>query len=220
MKPSQTVLTTIFLLVAGVLTASIFFIYSTGTAAGSARQQVVSEISILNHLGQVISTLKDAETGQRGYLLTGQESYLQPYQTAVASFTAELDGIRKLATNGNVLASSFDNFDRLSKEKMAELAQTIQIRREQGFDAALAVVNSGQGKRTMDDLRAEMEKMMAAEREKLSQANRTADLASLRGTIAALIAGFFGLGITAVCYRRIGDEMKIREQNAVEIARQ
>lgn len=117
-------------------------------------------------LESTLSTLKDAETGQRGYLLTGEERYLKPYNNAIAQINQRLQALKQPA----ILSSQqFQFLDHSVKAKFAELDQTIQLRRTQGFDAALRVVRAGYGKQIMDDIRQQISAIEAQKYQTLQQ---------------------------------------------------
>jgi CHASE3 domain sensor protein len=101
----------------------------------------------------LLSLLKDAETGQRGYLLTGEESYLEPYKAALTAIKAKLDYVKKLTGDNPDQQRRLAAITPLIDKKLAELKQTIDLRRVQGFDAALKVVLTNEGKTYMDQMR-------------------------------------------------------------------
>src|SRR5436190_6784369 len=82
-----------FLFAVGVLATSILVTYFIGAAAIESSRRVARERSILQDLENLISSLKDAETGQRGYLLTGDENYLEPYRDALARIRLEHEAL-------------------------------------------------------------------------------------------------------------------------------
>ena len=88
-------------------------------------------------LANLLSELKDAETGQRGYLLTGDESYLEPYEAASreikGTFTEVVNRTADNPSQQRLLASLSPLIDR----KLAELKETIELRRTQDLEAAL-----------------------------------------------------------------------------------
>ncbi len=108
---------------------------------------------VLGELRNLLSALQDAETGQRGYLLTGQESYLEPYNAAVGTAGQFIDELRRLTADNPNQQHRLDALQPLVTDKMSELRLTIDLRRNKGFEAALEAVQSGKGKQAMDDIR-------------------------------------------------------------------
>jgi len=118
-------------------------------------------------IGDTLSALQDAETGQRGYLLTGDLAYLVPYEQAkrvLPTFLARLRNARDSA--------ALAELDRAATAKLAELDQSVALFREAGLDAALAVVRGGEGKQEMDAARTALSRIDAAEAEALDRSQR------------------------------------------------
>jgi PAS domain S-box-containing protein len=111
----------------------------------------------------VLSILKDAETGQRGYLLTGDERYLEPYTRSHAVILEQIDRLRALAGAAGSRQEHLSAVAEASAAKLAELQQTITLRRQAGFEAALAVVKTDRGKAAMDRIRGELATIRADE---------------------------------------------------------
>jgi len=116
-------------------------------------QRLTETVATLRESAMVLSAMKDAETGQRGFLLTSTESYLDPYLAGKDSVYGRIDSLEKL------LADSPEELQRLKQlrqtvhEKIDELDLTISLKREGNSDAALAMVRTDRGKLTMDRIR-------------------------------------------------------------------
>lgn len=101
----------------------------------------------------LISILKDAETGQRGYLLTGDLRYLEPYQSAIEVIELKIKHLQQLTSDNPNQQKRLDAIESLSTAKLTELKQTIALRQQKGLPAALEVVRTHRGKQIMDELR-------------------------------------------------------------------
>ncbi|MDP2231803.1 PAS domain S-box protein [Methylotenera sp.] len=110
---------------------------------------------VLDKANALLSSLKDAETDQRGYLLTGDEAFLQPYLAARNSVGADLNELRKINSN-NTASIHLDAIAVLIDAKMQALAHLIELRRENKIAALTTEMRKGHGKRLMDSIRAEM----------------------------------------------------------------
>lgn len=130
--------------------------------------------------------LLDAETGQRGYLLTGDPTYLLPYSHAQQLLRNDLDTLQGLVGDNPVQASQLGTLRRLVGERLAEIERTLNVRRLEGFDAAQAVVMTHAGKITMDTIRAALDGM--AEEESRVRSMRIGGLARHQ---RAIRLGFF-----------------------------
>jgi PAS domain S-box-containing protein len=108
---------------------------------------------ILDSVQRLFSTVQDAETGQRGYLLTGEEKYLEPYYLAIQLASGETAKLRSLLTRPQDRPEDLTRLRAVLDEKLLELHRTIELRRSQGSQAALEVVLTGRGKHLMDQIR-------------------------------------------------------------------
>jgi len=101
----------------------------------------------------IISLLKDAETGQRGFIITGEENYLEPFNSAINKVYQQINSVVELTNDNPEQQESLVKLRILVNDKIEELNQTIELRRNDGFDAALNVVKSDLGKEIMDSIR-------------------------------------------------------------------
>ena len=114
---------------------------------------------VLRNIELVLGDLKDAETGQRGYLITGMENYLEPYNNALNNLEKDIDHLKKLTSDNIVQQQHIIKLKSLVSEKLNELDQTINLRRNDGFDAAHRIVVTDVGKKAMDEIRDVMGEM-------------------------------------------------------------
>ena len=105
----------------------------------------------------LLSTLKDAETGQRGYLLTGDAAYLEPYVAARARLDHDLQQLQAAPPGTPDRAKHIEMIRSLALAKLAELGLTVGLFQSGQADAALAIVRSNRGKETMDAVRIEVD---------------------------------------------------------------
>jgi CHASE3 domain sensor protein len=124
---------------------------------------------VLEKLESLSSDLKDAETGQRGYILTGKDRYLKPYFAAVSKVNPEIQTLRKLTADSPQQQKRLASLRPLVDQKFAELDQTISLRKDEGLEAAQQVVLTDQGKYLMDQIRRVIQEMEKEERDKLEQ---------------------------------------------------
>ncbi len=101
----------------------------------------------------LLSTLKDAETGQRGFLLTGKTEYLEPYYVAKTRLPVLIKDLKLLLLNDRVPLGHFAKAEPIIFERMSILDETIKLGIENRFPEALKIVKSDRGKNAMDQLR-------------------------------------------------------------------
>jgi methyl-accepting chemotaxis protein len=157
---------------------------------------------VRTELADLLSQLKDAETGQRGYLITGADNYLEPYQSAITAIKGVQDDVRRLTSDNPNQQRRLTALAPLIDAKLAELKQTIDLRRNEGLDAATKVVLSNVGKTTMDQIRAIVSDADQEERDLLKlrseEARASSDMTTtiivwggLAGTLAVAAIGWF-----------------------------
>jgi len=155
-------LAAILLVVAGAAT------YGRLAELREANRWVEHTLTVETSLAQALSLITDAETGQRGFLLTGQASYLEPYDAAVTRLPQRLERLRRLTSDNSGQQARVDALERLSRQKLAELSATVATHERGNSREALRVVLSGEGKRVMDEIRATVEAMHAEEAQLLT----------------------------------------------------
>lgn len=129
----------------------MFYVSESLLGAFIARRQ---STLVVNQISKIESLMQDAETGQRGFLLTGADSYLEPYTRATQQLSQTLRDLNNLANDGHTDKALLPSLGARIDEKLKELAQTIALRRSpEGFQAALDLVKTDQGKQSMDEIR-------------------------------------------------------------------
>jgi PAS domain S-box-containing protein len=136
-----------------ILAAASFLSYREWSAYQRSRPQILQTRAVLEQIGQVLTHITDAETGQRGFVLTGNAEYLREYSQAVRSLPAELNKLGALVADDAAPRSRVATLQGLISVKLAELKETVALRQNEGFQAALSVVETNRGKQTMDGIR-------------------------------------------------------------------
>ena len=144
--------------------------------------------AVIEHLQSDLGILKDAETGQRGYVITGSEAFLEPYAGAMAALPKVERELRALTRDNPRQQRRLNELEPLVAQKVAELKHSIDVRRKDGFEAAQHIVAGGEGKKIMDGIRRVLGEMEREERELLEQrARETA--AAANGARATVLGG-------------------------------
>ena len=186
------------LLVAALLMDAVLTLHNIREVATSV-QWVSHTHEVLGQLEQVVSTLKDAETGQRGYLLTGERPYLEPYDQALPRIQGQLDRLRDLTIDNPPQTAHVLKLQQLTADRLAVLRQGIdrfQVEPDKGRALTLSrqLLLQGEGKRLMDLIRDEVYGMQVLERAQLGRR----DVASRANTRTALATTIIGLGLGLV----------------------
>ena len=144
---------------------------------------------------RLLADLMDAEAGQRGFLLTGEDSYLEPYNRAVQAIPGELAMLRSDLSAYPAEAARLSD---LSTQEMAELRQTVDVRRSRGSAPAVAEVLSGQGTRTMDAIRALSAEIGSREKDRQRKASVEGEAAAQAALLTTSVASLVLLLLLAV----------------------
>ena len=127
-----------------------WFFFST---IDEARLRVTTTHDVMTLLNQMMSAAKDAETGQRGYLITQKPDYLKPYEDGIATGSRILKQLEETKRTDSKQASRLAQLKMLWEKKILELRETIHAAQTQGPESARALVDSDRGKEIMDSLR-------------------------------------------------------------------
>jgi CheY-like chemotaxis protein/CHASE3 domain sensor protein len=144
------------------------FSYSSLKSRNDSAERVTHAFEAMDQLENLLSMVKDAETGQRGFLLTGTEPYLEPYTNAKAGLQEEFNLLRSLLADSPRQQLSLGTLEHLATDKMEELGQTVALRRAGDQVGALAVVRTDRGKAAMDRIRVVIAQMENEERRQLA----------------------------------------------------
>ena len=150
---------------------------STTQLIATARREAHT-YEVLRELEQLNSQVKNAETGQRGYLITGEQRYLEPYNAAVKMLQPNLKALRISTADNPNQQRRLDVLEPLIASKLAELQETINLRTNQGFEAALKVVLTDRGKNLMDNIRQVLINMETEERKLLQKRSGQSEAAA------------------------------------------
>lgn len=153
-------------------------------------------LGVHNQLAQLVTLVQSAETGQRGYLLTGRDTYLRPYEAAVSTLPAAIDETAVLLADNPQQQQALTRLRQLISNKLGELRTTIEERKAGQQDAALAIVNSDRGMQMMSEIRRLLSSMEDEENRLLSLRQSTSATLS---TLLQIGAGAAFLLICAVC---------------------
>ena len=185
-----------------------FWAFSQIEETARARKHTFVEIQSASEL---LVSLIDAETGQRGYLLTGEDAFLEPYLAVRDSISSRLEQLRQrtLISDAN---KHLDALAPLIDDTLAYLSNTIEMRRNHNMAGALANVRGNQGKRLMDSIRAEIHDFIQIE--ELSLARHDAAFQSDMGRmfiiiiITSMLALLFALWFAYLLYRKTQQRLK------------
>ena len=181
-------------------------------AAREARDWSRHSYLVLDTVKDLNLAMRDAETGQRGYLLTGDNAYLAPYERALQRVTALQGMLQKLTVDNPTGQDRLRDLGPLIQHKLEELAQTIQLRREGDTEAALRLVRTDVGRTLMLQVETMLGAMTAEETTLLDERLRASDhrakwvrALTTFGTALALIGLLWAASLLNQAWRRASD---------------
>ena len=193
---------------------SLLILFITSLASFISIQNLIKSADLVSHsnrvmssLDAVISTLKDAETGQRGYLLTGNKDFLEPYNGA-EDHAKDLLSIIESETNDNAFQQqNVKVLQNIVSSRLSIIAKTIK---EKSLGGSVGLVELLNGKVYMDDARNTIKKMQAEEQRILVL--RTEELNKISSYTPALIliAAALAILITVFFYRKVSSDFTVR----------
>ena len=166
--------------------------------AREARAERTASFQALRALSAVDEATQDAERGQRGYLLTGREEYLQPYASAKAALPHLMADLQGAVHNSSDQQPRLLTLQADLTTKMNELESTIAVFRDRGLGAALAIVNNDSGRKSMEAIHSDLVALTTSEVDRLASRSAYAAAADRRVTVTFIIGSLIsGIALVA-----------------------
>ncbi|MCL7986967.1 response regulator [Sphingobacterium sp. lm-10] len=170
---------------------------------------------VINASNKVWTDLQDAETGQRGYILTNDERFLEPYNQSMASLPFSIKTLQDLIADNDSQVQRSDTLHRLIDTRLSILKRLVRTKRD---NETITIEQLDEGRRFMNSCRAVIDRILAAENDLLEVRTASVYAASDNTTFLIIAAGLISLLITYYFYTRIQKELKAREQLQHELA--
>jgi methyl-accepting chemotaxis protein len=174
----------------------------SGAISKWSANTLVASVGWVTHTYQIKEDLKelekllvDAETGQRGFIFTGQEDFLWPYTNASERLDDHFDVLKSLLKDNPEQLKRLREVRNLSSHKMSELAETIVLKRAGKEQQLRALVLSGKGKKIMDDIRGQLAEMTEAENQLLAERQKAASQAEQGINFSSLVVPLAGISL-------------------------
>ena len=182
-----------------VFLSLVFFTYLNINKLVATADIQSHTIEVLEQLEHILADLSDAETGQRGYLLTGKLKYLEPYNFGISNVSESIKVTRELTADNPNQQKRIITLEKLVEEKRAELQETVNLRAEGKSEEAINIVLSDKGKNIMDNIRVvikdmqnEENSLLAVRKEKFNEEEETIKTLLLFGSLIGIFFGLFG----------------------------
>ncbi|MRD46260.1 histidine kinase [Caenimonas koreensis DSM 17982] len=218
--PSRTLPRIAISLVLALVAATFLIgINETGyNQSASALNDIAEASKTRASLNRVLQHVLDAETGSRGYLLTGDPRYLEPYNAALAQLTEQLDALRLVYTNNADEYATLAQLSRNVQRKLAEMDLSVRMRKQGNEDAWKFVLMTDVGKEHMDAIREQAAKLIESSTARMDVSQRQVRRTLMLSRLG--IGGVTVLGLLAFyLYLRQTTKLKLagdRQQEALE----
>jgi len=174
--------------------------WESGNDFRNSRERVSHVRTVLLDLETLLVCMVDAETGQRGYLLVHEDSYLEPYRHSLAFSRDQIQTLRQLIRDPEQ-QRNLGRLEPLLKSKFEELAQTISLEQRGDHAGALKIMTLNSGKNTMDEIRATVRAMQDGETALYQQQEEAFQRNSqINYELSALLLALGFGGVIAVIY--------------------
>jgi signal transduction histidine kinase len=169
---------------------------------------------VLQQLGIVLTSMSDAETGARGYVITGEPAFLAPYQETVATVHNELDKLQRLTADDAERQGQFAVLEQRAQRRLDLLKETIALRGEAGFDEAKSRISQQAGREAMEHVRDQIGRMRQDQRRRLVARQGEAQVSYWTALITSLITAGLGVALVAVGFLYFRRHEDIRDRAA------
>jgi CHASE3 domain sensor protein len=169
------------------------------------------------NLSSVLKDLTDMETGQRGYLLTGDSSYLQPYTDAKNRIATDFSGLRVgLANRAESERSQESQLESLATSKQAEMERSITLRQQGYRHRAFMLVDSNEGMEYMDQARGLLSSLSVAETDNFGRLERERNTSLSKALRETIVANLCLVLLTACLFGLVRYHGQVLEQETAE----
>ena len=159
-------------------------------------EAVAKTHAVINALDRVLTSVVDAETGERGFLITEQQRYLEPYNESVAELDGQMAQLGALVAGDPAQTTAVAALRAAIDVKLDQLRETIEAQQTEGPDAAVALVLTGRSKAAMDAIRLQVLGMQERERQLLRARAAEADESYQQALWTGLATGLLGVLMT------------------------
>lgn len=159
-------------------------------------RDVLQTYEVRNQARELTIALSEAESSQRGYLLTREDSYLEPYRRSAAGIGTRLLSLTALTQDDALQAARIRSIAAEIVAKTDEMARMVELVEGQRVSEARSLIETGEGERLMDSVRSTLEQFIDEENEKLIERNRSIDQSRV-SLVVALIAALLGAVLLA-----------------------
>jgi methyl-accepting chemotaxis protein len=184
---------------------SLMVLLAVALASYLGAQQLISTtaglVSTREHarrIREMRALLLEAESGQRGFLLTGEPGFLRPYEQALQEVNTSLESLRRTFANNPAQRERLSQLEPLVREKLTFMEESIRVRRQQGMEPAITMMQTDKGKRLMEQIRQLLRAMLEDEDERWREWQDSARTSATRTLVVLGVGTLLGFLIVGL----------------------
>jgi PAS domain S-box-containing protein len=213
-------------LMAGAFVLALALLIFDGVISYLNTQQLIEQSDLATHSRQVLASLEalrrnltDAETSHRGFILTGEERFLEPYNSAVQEIPKELTNLRNLTAQNLKQQQQLEILNDLITRKMNGVNERIELRRTRGLESARIAIITGRGEEIMQEFRAVVREMRREENESLNVREASSQSSARTATFTSIASAAAGIVLMLGVFILLSREVRQRERAEAELRR-
>lgn len=192
--------------------------YHSITTLIANEDKVRRTLNTVNLIKATFSAIQDAETGERGYLISGEDIYLEPYYAASRDINGYLDQLMQLDDDIQTQRPRVYALTQLAQAKLAYMEKTIALRRQQKDDEALALFRTDEGNVLMRQMRTLVGELQDTEYNRLGKQRDEALRVQRQVVLTLVFATLAGFILAGVVYVLVGRSLKRQQLDAEKLA--
>jgi signal transduction histidine kinase len=204
-------------MVLGAVVANALISYLNIRRLRNSDTDIRHTYEVIAALQGALGTLLDAETGQRGYLVTGKKPFLKPYEDALRRVDRQFVRLHALIGSDPQQTDNLKELETLAQRRLDQLREVLVAFDQEGLSAVEDHLRSGAGKRTMDRVREKISQMEGLERARLSSRAGDAQVAYWTSITTGLFAAILSLCLAGAAYLLVMRDMAQREKSATQM---
>ena len=172
---------------------------------------------VIEELRELLSALRDVETGQRGFVITGDQKFLEPYREALSHLDGHLAVLRSLTRDNPRQQARMGKLEPVIRQRLAHSKQAVDLRSTQGLAAAAQLTAEGQGKRLMDEIRRQVAEAQTEEDRLLKERTAAKESDTHRTVLMLLVGGASSLAVLLLVFFLLLRELAWRQKAEKEL---
>jgi signal transduction histidine kinase len=218
-RPNRILVPALLLLAIIVVSSNAWLAFRSVESLVRSQYWVDHTWQSINQVERIMGSAKDAETGSRGYLITGDEEYLAPYSSATREIPAELNSFQHLTADNPTQQANLAGMRATLDQRLASIQQGIDLRRRGSTDASHALVLTGTGKVQMDHLRHLADRMEIEEHQLLLARIAEAQFSASRSRYTLALASGLDFLLIVLMFRYFVRERHMRVASELDAER-